>query len=45
MITNKIGQVRKAKIPKLKYMFIVVPTLMVSFIANSMSTTLRSDDT
>lgn len=42
---NKIGQVRNAKMPKLKYVFMVVPTPTVNFIAKSMSITLKSDDT
>lgn len=41
----KIGQVRTAKIPRIKYVFMVEPTVNVSFTANSRSTMLRSEDT
>lgn len=45
MMRNKIGQVSTDNIPKLRYVFIVVPSAIVNFIANSRSTILRSEDT
>ena len=44
-MTNKIGHVITANIPKLKYVLIVVPRERLNLNANSRSTILRSEDT
>ena len=45
MMTNKIGQVRNASMPKLKYVVIVEAKAILNLGDRSRSTTLRSEDT